>query len=108
MTFGRTIGHLGYRIHCNNGYAEAASFEIDNDQGTQQAGVQAPTFAPDAQWFDSIVYDTTPLLDGENTIYAYEWKNPHPEKKIVKLKAINSCRHREQCALTFAILTLNQ
>lgn len=108
MNFGSTIGHLGYRIHCNNGYADSVSFEIDDDLGEGKSGIQAPTFTPDAQWFDSVIYNTVPLMDEEHTIYAYQWINPHPEKKIIKLKAINTCRNPQQTGLTFAILTLER
>lgn len=108
IIYGRTIGNIDFKMICNGGQAEAASIEIDNETGSQQTGIIAPTFAPASQWNDSILYITNPVTDGTNTAFAYEWKNPFPEKTIVKMKAIHTCHNHDQSAILFGILAVTK
>jgi len=101
--FGRTIGNSNFEIKCGDGSEEAENFTIDDALEEKKEGLKAPTFAPKSQWFGSILYDCVPFSDGAITAFLYEWKNPHPEKKIVKMRAINTCQDVEQSAVLFGI-----
>ena len=37
-------------------------------------------------WTPSLTYNTTPIINDGTAVFAYEWKNPHPDKKIVKIR----------------------
>lgn len=37
-------------------------------------------------WVGSLTYNTTPIICDGTAVFAYEWKNPHPDKKIVKIR----------------------
>ena len=37
-------------------------------------------------WMGSLTYNTTPIINDGTAVFAYEWKNPHPDKKIVKIR----------------------
>lgn len=98
--------NIDFKIACNEGTKEDASVEIDNDTGSKQADVIAPTFAHASAWNGCLLYSTTPVIDSNHAAFAYEWKNPFPEKKIIKIKAIHTCHDRDQCAVLFSILAI--
>ena len=106
--FGRTVGNMDYKIKCGDGSEEAENFTIDDALEEKKSGLKAPTFAPSSRWFGSILYDCVPFSDGETTAFLYEWKNPHPDKKIIKIRAINPVRMwiRVQCCLEYQQLGL--
>jgi len=100
---GKTIGNMDFEIKGGDGSREEVNFTIDTDTGEQKQGMVAPTFAHPSQWFAGILYDCVPISDGNVTAFVYEWKNPHPDKKIVKMRAINTCRDVEQSSVIFGI-----
>ncbi len=104
--FGRFVGNRNLKIQCGDGSAEDRNFTIDGGQEDAAEGLKAPTFAPNSQWFGSIFYECIPFCDGETTAYLYEWKNPHPDKKIVKIRAINTCRDIDQSVVLFGIAAI--
>ena len=101
--FGRTVGNINYEIQCGDGSEEAENFTIDDDYEEKKEGLKAPTFALSSQWFGGILYDCIPFSDGETTAFLYEWKNPHPDKKIIKIRTINTCQDVEQSVVLFGI-----
>ena len=40
--------------------------------------------------------------------FAYEWKNPYPEKKITKIKAINVSQDMEQTVVLYGIAAIKK
>ena len=106
--FGRTVGNMELMIKCGDGSEEEKDFNIDNVSEGKQKALKAPTFAPSSQWYESIFYDCIPFSDGETTAFLYEWKNPHPNKKIVKIRAINTCQDVEQSAVLFGISAIEK
>ncbi len=101
--YGRTVGNIDMEIKCGDGSKEDESFTIDDRPADNAESLKAPTFAPNSQWFGSVLYDCVPVSDGTTTAFLYEWKNPHPDKKIVKMRAINTCRDVEQSVVLFGI-----
>ena len=43
-------------------------------------------FSKNHPWTGSLTYNTTPIINDGTAVFAYEWKNPHPDKKIVKIR----------------------
>ena len=43
-------------------------------------------FSKNHPWLGSLTYNTTPIVNDGTAVFAYEWKNPHPDKKIVKIR----------------------
>lgn len=106
--FGRTVGNINLEIKCGDGTEEEKDFTIDNVSEEKQETLKAPTFAPNSQWLGSILYDCVPFSDGETTAFLYEWKNPHPDKKIVKIRTINTCQDIEQSIVLFGISAIRK
>lgn len=78
--------------------------EIDDEIfGEIHKTSESPYFKLNDKWRESVVYHTTPVRSGGKTVYAYEWVNPCPEKKITAIKAINTTRDKEQTAILFAL-----
>ena len=78
--------------------------EIDNThESTGGERKAAPHFKFYDAWKPSVLYFTDTIISGENTAYVYEWKNPHPEKKIVCIKAVNTTHDREQSVILYAL-----
>lgn len=108
IIYGRNIGNIEFEIKKGDGYEESVSYEIDTFTGNKEKNIKAPTFSPGCQWNDSILYETVPVTDGHVSVFAYEWRNPYPDKRIVKIKAINTCRDRQQYAILFGILAVKK
>ncbi len=102
--YGTTLGCLNYDF--GNGRASKAGDEIDSGIGEVEVEL-SPYFSDNMPWFGSLAYNTTMLCDGKTAAFAYEWENPHPEKKIVKIKAINACQTKPQSIVLFGILNIN-
>lgn len=101
--FGKTVGNSSFEIKCGDGSIEAENFTIDGEHEEEHGILTAPTFATTSQWYNSILYECIPFSDGETTAFLYEWRNPHPEKKIVKIRAINTCQDINQSVVLFGI-----
>ena len=101
--FGKTIGNMNIEVKAGDGSLEEVNFTIDSDEGEKGEELKAPTFAVGSQWFNGILYDCVPLYDGNSTAFVYEWKNPHPDKKIIKMRAINTCQDIDQSSVIYGI-----
>ena len=106
--YGTTVANIDFKIKLGDGKNDFVSNEIDDVQGNFANDTVAPVFSPLCNWNDGVLYDTVPLNDGEKTVFAYNWKNPHPDKKIVKIKAINTCHDKSQTAILFGISALKE
>ena len=63
-------------------------------------------------WMPSLAYSTTPIVHDGTTVFAYEWKNPRPDKKIIKIRpytfrkdytVLSSSADRSQAVVLFGI-----
>ncbi len=108
-TFGKAVGPAG--LDLNNALtAEVTDLaEIDRDSnGTDQKFI-CPYYESKCGWLASIYYETTPLYDKDTAVFAYEWKNPHPDKTIKMIKAINTCRpDPEQVLKLYGLFAINE
>ncbi len=104
--FGRAIGSREMRPVLDSENRER-ELEIDSDTQSKGNG-ECPTFKQSSGWLPCLYHETTPLYDGDTALYAYEWHNPHPEKPIIMIKAINASRDPEQVVSLYAILAVNK
>lgn len=83
--YGRQIGvdSFDYTRHRDS---ETKSFEIDTELEDGGASTLPCYFTKDFTWTESLTYNTTPIITDNGTLFAYEWKNPHPDKKITKIR----------------------
>ena len=67
-------------------------------------------------WTGSLTYNTTPIINNGTAVFAYEWKNPHPDKKIVKIRPytfrkdytlLGGSADRSQAVVLFGIFAPN-
>ena len=66
-------------------------------------------------WIESLTYNTTPIVNDGTAVFAYEWKNPYPDKKIVKIRPYTfrkdytalSSADRSQAVVLFGIFIPN-
>lgn len=100
QTYGRTLGALSYDFGIKR--ARSAGGEIDADMGGEACAV-SPYFEENMPWLGSLIYETTAVCDGKTAAFAYEWINPYPDKKIVKIKLINACQKMGQSVVMFGI-----
>ena len=77
------IKNFKYSRHRDEG---TVSFEIDNELEEGDVSTLPCYFTKDFTWTESLTYNTTPIVTDDGTVFAYEWKNPHPDKKITKIR----------------------
>jgi len=108
--YGRQIGVYTFTYDRHRD-GEKKGVEIDMDI---QSGAE-PTlpcyYTEDYTWGGSLTYNTTPIIDKNTTAFLYEWRNPHPEKKIIKIRPyhIPSVPDKdgvEQSIILYAILAV--
>ncbi|MBQ7032874.1 MAG: family 20 glycosylhydrolase [Clostridia bacterium] len=63
----------------------------------------SPHYHIEDMWLPASAYFTTPIRFDDKTLYAYEWINPYPNKKISRIKAINTTHDTSQSVLLFAL-----
>lgn len=84
--YGREIGvsNLSYRRHRDSKYQPGT--EIDIELVGKNKKVSPPYYTLDNAWLESLTYNATPVVGKDTTVFVFEWKNPHPDKKIIKIK----------------------
>lgn len=69
-------------------------------------------FSMNHPWIESLTYNTTPIINDGTAVFAYEWKNPRPDKKIIKIRpytfrkdytVLSSSADRSQAVVLFGI-----
>lgn len=65
---------------------EEKGFEIDMDIEEGSNPTLACYFSKKHPWTGSLTYNTTPIIHDGTAVFAYEWKNPRPDKKIIKIR----------------------
>ena len=61
-------------------------FEIDMEIKEGDAPSLPCYYTQDHPWIESLTYNTTPIISDQTSVFVYEWKNPHPDKKITKIR----------------------
>ncbi|MBQ8321088.1 MAG: beta-N-acetylhexosaminidase [Clostridia bacterium] len=104
--YGKEAGWSKYSFERHRKSTDKNGAEIDIDVSGDNKSATPCYFTHNHQWFESLCYSTTPVITDTCTAFAYEWKNPYPEKKISKIKAINVSQNMEQSVVLFAILSV--
>ena len=101
LYYGREIGTKDYSITRHRRIGNSKGGEIDIDIGAAENAIsKAAYFDHDFSWHESLCYFTTPIICDDGTAFLYEWKNPHPEKKITMIKGISVSKKDElECTL---------
>ena len=69
-----------------NRSGEEKGLEIDMDIKEGSSPTLPCYYSKNHPWVGSLTYNTTPIINDGTAVFAYEWKNPHPDKKIVKIR----------------------
>ncbi len=106
--YGRQIGVKDFNYNRNRD-TNTVSFEIDTELEDGEVSTLPCYFTREFDWADSLMYNTVPIVTEEGTLFAYEWKNPHPDKKIIKIKPYHisprfNVHDSEQSIVLFAVL----
>ncbi len=108
-SFGKAIGPMGLNPDRALVFENSKTAEIDDDISDNKDGAIAPSYENTCGWMPSLYYETTPLYNNGTAVYAYEWKNPHPDKAVKMIKAINTCRpDPEQVIKLYGIFAINE
>lgn len=85
LYYGRQVGISSFKFERHRG-KETVSFEIDTELEEGNVSTLPCYFTKDFAWTESLVYNTTPIFGEETTVFAYTWKNPHPDKTITAIR----------------------
>ena len=108
LYYGSEVGRQGFKYERHRVPENKKGVEIDIEIGGDNAEALPCYFTHDNQWFESLCYSTTPVITDEHTAFAYEWKNPYPEKKITKIKAINVSQDMEQTVVLYGVVAIKK
>jgi len=93
MSYGRERLYLDEKVN-----------EIDDTpEKVKGQRTPGPLYKLKDNWMPSVLYFSDVIKAGDSTAYVYEWKNPHPEKKIVCIKCVSTTHDKEQSAILYAI-----
>ena len=103
--YGIEAGALTVDASRRRDYAEKKGVEIDIDiSSNKNCSEISPYYSYNHEWYESLAYNTVPVFADGVTAFAYEWRNPYPEKLITKIKPINVCKTMEQTLVLFAVI----
>ncbi len=106
--YGKEAGYKDFTLERHRVSTDKNGAEIDIEiPGNNDIAVPC-YYTHDHQWFESLCYSTTPVIGDDIAVFAYEWKNPSPEKKIIKIKAINTSGDMEQSIVLFGIAAVKK
>ncbi len=100
--YGREVGSLDFSLERQKNNVKKVD-EIDIEIGNAKIG-EAPTFTNVSEWTGGLCYYTSPIISGSASAFAYEWINPHPDKKIISIKSINTGYTDENAIVCFGIV----
>jgi len=110
--------NIQYGIHIGNidmDWGRYRSIGDDVRQDVEQAGVQSesvpeslpPYYKMADDWRGSLMYFTIPVKlrtgEGMKTGYAYEWRNPYPEKRIQSVRWVSNAEDKLQSVIIISI-----
>lgn len=106
--YGKEAGYKDFSLERRRDASDKNGVEIDIAvQGNTDVAVPC-YFTHKHQWFESLCYTTTPIISDNIAAFAYEWKNPHPKKRIIKIKAMNTSQDMEQSVVLFGIAAVKK
>lgn len=73
------------------------------DDAVETVRKPAPHYKLQDSWLPSVLYFCDTIRSGDSTAYIYEWQNPHPEKKIQRIKVVNTTHDKDQSVILFAM-----
>ena len=104
--YGREIGVSSFSL---DRYRECANKGVEIDAELESGAKRAIPcyFSFKNSWVESLTYNATPIF-GEEALFCFEWKNPYPEKKIVKIRPYSVAtnfadKNNDQTLYLFAI-----
>ena len=95
---------------------EEKGLEIDMEIKEGENPTLPCYFSMNHPWIESLTYNTTPIVNDGTAVFAYEWKNPRPDKKIIKIRpytfrkdytVLSSSADRSQAVVLFGIFAPN-
>ncbi len=84
--YGRQIGVSNFAYTRYRDEGTKLGVEIDNELEVGQNKAIPCYYSLTNTWLESLTYNTTPLVGEDASVFVFEWKNPHPDKKIIKIK----------------------
>jgi len=102
LFYGTELGFAGFSLGRHRNPTDKNGFEIDIENPGEDSFTPV-YYTHSSQWTESLLYGTTPILAEKVSAFAYEWHNPHPEKKIVGIKPINVMKDTENTAVLFGV-----
>ena len=84
--YGREIGASNIAYSRHRDCSEELGTEIDIELEGEKNKAVPCYYTLDNAWLESLTYNATPIVAKETTAFVFEWKNPHPDKKVVKIK----------------------
>ena len=85
-------------------YLDEKVNEIDDEpEKAETKRKPGPLYKLKDNWMPSVLYFSDSIVSGDSTAYVYEWKNPHPDKKIVCIKCVSTTHDKAQSAILYAI-----
>lgn len=94
--YGREIGAADFSFERLREAKGATGVEID-DKLEGEALENLPCYYTfKSAWLGSLAYNAMPIIGKENSLFSFEWKNPHPQKKIVKIRPYNVVQFSER------------
>ena len=87
--YGREIGSFDFSFERLRNPEESAGVEIDDDVEGKSDKMLPCYYSFKSEWVGSLAYNAAPIIGEDNSLFCFEWKNPHPGKKIVKIRPYN-------------------
>ncbi len=100
LHYGIHLGQMDMEWTRYRGQDDEAPVEVDDltGEGAQTSTKIPPYYNPKEPWAGSLMYFTIPVrahINGKiKTLYAYEWINPYPDKKVVSVRAKDTSNQR--------------
>jgi hypothetical protein len=83
--YGRNVGvyDLNFERHRDG---ETKLTEIDIDIEGSDGETLPCYYTRNHTWVESLAYSAPPIIGNDQTVFYYEWKNPHPDKTITQIR----------------------
>ncbi len=102
-TYGITAADVNMSYARERLFLDEGTDEIDVTHKAVGKREAAPHFKLSDPWQSSVLYFTDTIVSNDVTAYVYEWRNPYPEKKIIRIKVVNTTHDKTQSVLLFAL-----
>ena len=102
--YGREIGSFDFSFERLRNPEESVGVEIDDDVEGKSDKMLPCYYSFKSEWVGSLAYNAAPIIGEDNSLFCFEWKNPHPGKKIVKIRPYNITHFSDRKNGTLAYL----